>query len=200
MREQTPPLLKWLLVERPTLAGNIVRAHERAGFIDRELARAQEQLAQLESEVAGLRKQKTRLQNSLQYENERLAALDTATGMASNYQVAPDVLGTIRVHLGAYEKRGNLKSFLATVLQDSAPKSLNTHVLLNMTVMRFGLDFATKVERSAFKANTLKRTLYQLKQEGLVEAVHGESKTGVGLWRWKTSLPPMPEPLLCANA
>lgn len=193
VREQTAPLLQWLLVERATLAGNIVRVQERACAVDRELETAQMRLTQLQNEVALLQKHKMKLHQLLANEQERLAAMDIATGVAYNDQVAPDALGTIRAHAVEYEKRGNLKSFLASVLRNSAPTPLNTHILLDMTVEHFGLDLVGKAERTAFKANTLKRTLYRLKQEGLVEAIPASTQTGVGLWRWKTSLPPLPE-------
>jgi DNA-binding transcriptional regulator YhcF (GntR family) len=193
-------LLKWLLVERATLAGNIVRVQERACAVDRELETAQKRLTQLQNEVAQLQMYKMQLHQFLASKNERLSAMDTATGVAYNDQVAPDALGTIRAHAVEYEKRGNLKSFLASVLRDSAPTPLNTHILLDMTVEHFGLYFVAKAERATFKANTLKRTLYQLKKEGLVEAIPASTQTGAGQWRWKTSLPPLPELPLRAAA
>jgi hypothetical protein len=121
VREQTPPLLKWLLVERATLAGNTVRTHERARHIDRELARAQEQLALLGREVARLQKHKMWLYQSLAVDAARLAALDKATGIASGEQIAPEAAGMIRAHSGEYGKSGNLKSFIELHDQERTP-------------------------------------------------------------------------------
>ena len=57
-------------------------------------------------------------------------------------------------------------------------------------IAHFQLDFPSKADFKAFAQNSVKRQIFRLKEEGLVEALHSmEGKWTVGIWRWKTGLP-----------
>lgn len=160
MRTRTPPDLKWLLVERATIAGDIQRL--------------QATQAQIASELANLQTQ--------------LEALDSTLALAYS-SVRPDSAGAIQCH-GRYGKRGALKAFIVATVQNATPASITTLEIAYSVVGAFGLSFATKVEFQAFTNNSIKRQILLLKKEGLVEALHNPiGGAGVGTWRWKTRLP-----------
>lgn len=189
MREQTPSLLKWLLVERATLAGDIERSNEREAFLRQELEEAQECQARLAREVEVLQARAAQQLPILAAQQTRLAALDSTIVAAYDNQVAPGAAGTVRAFAVEYRQRGRLKALLVDMLRDAAPDSLDTLTILQRVIDHFGLSFATRAERQAFKANALKRQLLKLKGEGLVESLHNGKAAPVGIWRWKDSTP-----------
>jgi hypothetical protein len=107
MRSRTPPLLKWLLVERATLAGDVARAHEQEADVNRELTVVQARLTVLAQDVERLQLYRTRLPCVLREMQSRMAALDTAIGLASMDQVEPAAAGIVRSFAGRYGKRGD---------------------------------------------------------------------------------------------
>jgi hypothetical protein len=189
VREQTPPLLKWLLVERATLAGNIERSKEREASLRQELERLQERQAQLARQVELLQARTAQLLPILADREKRLAALDSSIAAAYQNRVAPDAAGTVRAFAVEYRTRGSLKALLVKMLQDAAPGSLDTLTILQRTIDHFGLSFVTKAERQAFLTGTLRRQVLKLQNEGLVDALHQGKRGRVGAWRWKNSTP-----------
>lgn len=194
MRTRTPPLLKWLLVERATVAGDLARASEREATVERELENAQERLAQLTREAERLQRCKTQLPHILSEMQVRLAALDTSIRLASEDQVSPTAAGTVRSFSDRYGKRGDLKAFVIKVLQDAVPEALDTRTVVQRAIVHFGLDFTTHSEHQAFVRNTIGPQLFKLKKQGLVQALHlGNCGGKVGIWRWKTAYPTLGE-------
>lgn len=160
MRTKTLPALKWLLVERATLQGDIQRLHATQARVACELAKLQTQLQ----------------------------ALDSTLELAYSF-VRPDGAGTIRRH-GRYGKRGALKAFIVAAIQNASPAAITTLEIAYSAVGAFRLNFATKAEFQAFTNNSIKRQILLLKKEGLVEALHNpQGGIEVGTWQWKTSLP-----------
>jgi hypothetical protein len=189
VREQTPPLLKWLLVERATLAGDIERSKEREASLRRELERAQELQAHFAQQVELLQSRTALLPLVLADRKKRLAALDSSIATAYQNRVAPDAAGTVRAFAVEYRTRGSLKALLLKMLQDAAPGSLDTLTIVQRAIDHFGLSFATKAERNAFRGNTVRCQLLKFKEEGLVDALHSGKSGQVGVWRWKDSTP-----------
>lgn len=194
MRTKTPPLLKWLLVERATLAGDVARVSEQEANIDRELRSVQERQALLALEAQRLQLFKSQLPELLAEKRARLSALDTAIGLASGDLVAPSAAGTVRAFSGRYGKRGDLKAFIIDELQKAAPAAVATSTIVLGAVAHFGLVFPTIGELKAFMKNSVTPQLTRLREQGLVEALHTKSRgTSEGSWRWKASYPTLAE-------
>lgn len=159
MRTRTPPEIKWLLVERATIAGDIAR---------REIA-----LQRLAREVDRLKSQ--------------LAALDTSIQLV-NQSLNPEAVGAIQRHTPEYRQRGALKRFVVQLLQSVALKGVTTRNVVDAAIAHFGLEFSTQAQRIAFTDNTVGRQLRRLQQAGLVEALRspGTQRT---VWRWKNQRP-----------
>jgi hypothetical protein len=184
-------LLKWLLVERATLAGDIARLQGREAVVARELKQAQERLALLTLEAERLQLCQTQLPLLLGEKQVQLAALDTAIRLASADQASPTAAGVINASC-RYGKRGELKAFIVKLLQESAPEAVDTQTLTDRVTTHFGIDLPTSVERHAFKRNTIVPQLFRLTEHAVVEALHVQApgKAG-GLWRWKSAYPSM---------
>lgn len=194
MRTRTPPLLKWLLVERATLAGDLARAHEMQASIDREMRNVQERQAILALEVDRLQRYKTQLPGILDEKRARIAALDASIQLASDDRVAPTAAGTVRAFAGRYGKRGDLKAFIVGELRAAAPSAAGTSAIVRGAILHFGLNFAKTVEQKAFMRNTVTPQLTRLKEQGLVEALHPKNRgTAEGSWRWKADYPTLAE-------
>lgn len=190
MRTKTPPLLKWLLVERATLAGNVARLSEQEADIDQELRRVQERQALLALEAQRLLLCKSQLPVRLAEERARIAALDTSIGLVSGDLVAPSAAGTVRAFSGRYGKRGDLKAFIIDELQKAAPAAVATSTIVFGAIANFGLIFPTIGELKAFMKNSVTPQLTRLREQGLVEALHTKSRgASEGNWRWKASYP-----------
>ncbi len=189
MREQTPPLLKWLLVERATLAGDIERYCERETLLAKELERAIESQAHFARQVEILRARTANLGPALADRKERLSALDSNIAAAYDNRIAPGAAGTVRAFAVEYGTHGSLKALLLRMLQDASLNALDTLTILQRKIDHFGLSFATKAERRNFRVGILKRELLRYKAEGLIEALHSGKGGQVKVWRWKASTP-----------
>jgi hypothetical protein len=161
LRTRSPPELKWLLVERATVAGDIARLDARQALLAAELA---ERWA-------------------------TLLALDTTIRL-TEYPVAANAAGVIRSFAREYGRRGALKEFIVSRLRDASMAGISTRALAQESASHFGLNFATKAEFSLFQENSVRPQVTQLRKQGLVEVVHGVGKPQhAGQWRWKNPLP-----------
>lgn len=189
MRSRTPPLLKWLLVERATLAGNITRTLERTDQLHHELAQAQERHVATGQALERLLAAKTQLPRILAGEQARLAALDTTIALASEDRALPTAGGTVRAFCSQYGKRGKLKAFILERLAAAVPNSVDTATLANQAIAHFRLVFVTLAERQAFSGNILRRQLARLRDEGIVEMPFKPKKGDAASWRLKRGMP-----------
>jgi hypothetical protein len=165
VQTKTPPELKWLLVERATLAGNIVALEKSRVHLKEEIARFQ----------------------------ARVDALDT-TMRCIERSINVQAAGTIHGHKPQYGKRGALREFIIAMLKDASPDSASTTGIAYALAAHFKLDFASKADLRSFVQGNVKRALLRLKEQGLVEALHGKGgPQQVGIWRWKDSLPTLAE-------
>ncbi len=162
MRTRTPAHLKWLLNERAAVAGAL-----------RGLAVREAELQALLGAVAREREMRER----------ELAALTRAVAYFE-HECAPRQLGVapVRAHQGRYGERGGLGEFLLEALRASAPQALDTVVLTERIVERFGVAFATARERERFIANSVRPALRRLQAKGLVEPL-GRVRAGAGWWQ-----------------
>lgn len=165
MRTRTPPELKWLLVERATVVGDIARLDARQALLAAELA----------DRWATLR------------------ALDTTIRL-TEYPVAPNAAGVVRRFAREYGQRGALKEFIVSTLRDRALGGMGTRALAQDASVHFGLNFATKAEFSIFQKNSVRPQVARLREQGLVELVNVDGKPhNAGLWRLKKALPTLAE-------
>lgn len=144
MRTKTPPELKWLLVERATLAGDICLLEMRQ--------------VELAAELVKLR--------------AKVQAMDTTIRLCSP-NVRTDAAGSIRRHTREYGYRGALKDFIVATLQES-PVGLTKRAVAVLARDHFGLQFVSREELSTFKVNVVGMHLRRLRQAGLVESFEGD--------------------------
>lgn len=90
MASPTPPELKWLLVERATLAGDRQKLEERRAMLDAELAAI----------------------------SEVISSMDTTIGILES-RLRPDAAGVVRRH-GGYGRHGGLTAFIIEILKTSS--------------------------------------------------------------------------------
>lgn len=159
-RTRASPHLKWLLNERAALRGEVDALFARQERTRAELAAIAEERCIRES---------------------RLAAIERILAAAGSNVACPDVVSAWK---GRYGERGALQAFLLQTLTEHAPHALDTLMLLELVVDRFGLELVTAAERKRYCDNTLRPALRKLQSGGLVEALPAR-RTGrsVGQWR-----------------
>lgn len=159
-RTRISPHLKWLLNERAALRGEVETLVTREAHIRAELA-------------AVLEKRRSR--------EGRLAAVERVLVGADSNVVCPEVVNAWK---GRYGERGALQAFLLQTLTEHAPHALDTLMLLELVVNRFGLELVTGAERKRFCDNTLRPALRQLQAQGLVESMRTR-RTGRSIGEWR---------------
>lgn len=165
MRKQTPPDLKWLLVERATVAGDIARLETKQALLAKEIA-----------------KRLTTLQ-----------ALDTTIHLRES-RVTPDAAGVIRSHAKEYGKRGALKEYIVATLKAAPTDAMSTRAIALVVAAHFGLEFVTRAEFSSFIENSVRPQVALLRDQGFVEILYPHEKRGhPGMWKWKADLPTLAE-------
>jgi hypothetical protein len=138
LRTRTPPELKWLLVERATLAGDLANLKTRLSLLETEIGQVQ----------------------------SALQALDTTIRL-TEARARPDAAGVVRRHRGQYGRRGALKAFVIETLRQ-ASTGLTTRDIALVACMHFGLEFVSETEFNSYLTNTVRSQLSQLAGEGLV--------------------------------
>jgi hypothetical protein len=193
MRTKTPPLLKWLLVERATVAGGISRTRERQELLTKELESSRARLVSLSQEIAHLQSRSAVLVQSLAEQQHCLSAMDSTMALVDS-SVAPNAAGIVRATGQRYGGRGALKAFIVSTLRDAAPATLQTRLLAWTSAVHFGLDFASQAEFEAFANNSVRPQIFRLTEQGLVERVrNGQKSENHCNWRWKNQLPTLAE-------
>ena len=157
MQTQTPPELKWLLVERATLAGDIARLEKSREHLAQEISKHQ----------------------------ARVDALDTTMRLLES-KLNVRAAGSIRRHTVEYGQRGALRAFVIETLKAASPGATDTKAVVHGAIAHFGLVFSSRADFTSFAKNSVKRELLRLKEKGLVEALHPTGgRSTVGIWRWK---------------
>jgi hypothetical protein len=156
---KTPPEIKWLLVERATLVGDIEQLERRRILLDAEIAR-------LHSQVA---------------------ALDTSVRLVEA-RVRPDAAGSVQRHRQNYGGRGALQAFLVQSLQDAADVGLSAREMTLLASAEFGLDFVSKAEFNSYLRNSVQPRLRELREQGQVENLSRPGRAAM-LWRRKRTTP-----------
>jgi hypothetical protein len=140
LTSRTPPELKWLLVERATLVGDIVQLERRRALLD--------------ADIAGL--------------HRTIQALDTSMRILES-RLEPGAAGIRFRHLPGYGRRGALKDFIVKTLQD-VEVGLSTREVGQRVATAFALEFVSRSEFSAFLENTIRPGLKDLRRAGKVES------------------------------
>jgi hypothetical protein len=158
MATKTRPDLKWLLVERATLVGDIAQLERRRSLLDAEIARL----------------------------HALITALDTSVRLAER-RVRPDAAGSVRRHRQSYGWRGALQAFLVQTLQDATDVGLSAREVTLLASAHFGLDFVSKAEFNSYLRNSVQPRLRELREKGQVENTSSTGRDAT-LWRWKRSM------------
>lgn len=158
MATKTRPDIKWLLVERATLVGDIAQLERRRTLLDAEIARL----------------------------HALVTVLDTSICLAER-RVRPDAAGSVRRHRQSYGRRGALQAFLVQTLQDAADVGLSAREVTMLANAHFGLDFVSKAELNSYLRNSIQPRLRELRETGQVENAPSTGRDAT-LWRWKRSI------------
>ena len=134
----TAPELKWLLVERATLAGDLDKLRAQHSHLAAEIARVQ----------------------------DTLQAFDTAIRL-TEARARPDAAGVIRRHQPKYGRRGALKAFVVEMLQ-GATSGMTTREVTQASAVHFGLPFVNESDFLVYLNHTVRPQLYKLARAGLV--------------------------------
>jgi hypothetical protein len=170
LASRTPPEIKWLLVERATLVGDITRLEERKALIEAELGRVR----------------------------DLVAAVDTSIRLVDG-GLRLDAAGQVGRHCPTYGRRGALKDFLIAALKAAGEAGLSGRAASLLASANFELNFASKAEFLRYSRNTVRPQLQRLRKHGLAENLAGTGPDGM-LWRWKKVLPTLADLALLARA
>jgi hypothetical protein len=158
-RTPTPPEIKWLLVERATLVGDIEQLTRRRAMLDAEIESLQSQVRALDASI-------------------RL--IDARVNAAA--------AGTVFRHCRQYGGRGALRAFIVRTVRD-AEHGLSMRAIAGLTAAHFGLEFLTETEMTRYCRNSIRPQLQLLRDEGVFESSQEDVPGGVLLWNFKRALP-----------
>ena len=176
-RTRTAPEIKWLA---------------------NELAATRGALQKLDATVMHLIEKRRQLQ-------AQFDAMSNVAEQMAHPQLAA-IVPAVKVHR-EYGKRGVLRGWLKELLRNAYPQPVDTTTLMANAEKAFGLQFASRQERDAYRKNTLTRQLRALMEQGWVERLHllpSSNASGTpggdavqignrGVWRWKQELPSLTE-------
>lgn len=149
MRSRTPPDLKWLLVERATLAGDLLQMELRQ--------------VELTAEIA-----KTKF---------RVQALDTTIRLCHS-NARSDAAGAVRRHTSGYGRRGALKACIVNALQQ-AEAGITMRAVALVAANHFQLQFDSTDEFTRFAHNSVRQQLKKLREDGFAESLPGPWPDGL---------------------
>lgn len=148
-RTPTPPEIKWLLVERATLVGDIEQLARRRAMLDTEMERLQAQVQALDMSIRLL-----------------------------DARVRAAAAGTVFRHCQQYEERGALKAFIVETVRGSE-HGLSMRAIARLTATHFGIEFISEIELTRYCRNSIGPQLRLLREEGLVENFPGTGPDGM---------------------
>lgn len=149
MASRTPPEIKWLLVERATLAGDIEQLARRQALLDAKMEALQ----------------------------AKVQALDTSIRLL-DARVNGSVAGKIRRHCQQYGERGALKAFIMHTLRETE-HGLSIRAVARLTAAHFGIEFLTIAELTRYCQNSIRPLLKELRSQALVENLPGTQPDGM---------------------
>ena len=178
LREKTPPDVKWLLVERATIAGNIVNMEKCFAELKAELVAQRASLADAERKCAAF-------PSKIAHTKQTLTALDTVIRL-TDVRVNRIAGGIVRAHNPRYQRRGALKELIISAIKAAGDVGIRSHSIANLVVDHFELTFASKAEFVRFKANSVQSRIKFLHHEDLIELAPSNANTSARcFWRWK---------------
>jgi hypothetical protein len=148
LASRTPPEIKWLLVERATLAGDIEQLARRRTMLDAEMDKLR----------------------------SRVLALDTSLRLL-DARVNAAAAGKVLRHRQQYGERGTLKAFIVQTVR-ATERGLSMRTITGLVVGHFGLEFLSRAELARYCANSIRPQLRRLREEGLVENLPGAGPEG----------------------
>ena len=139
LTSRTPPELKWLLVERATLVGDMARMERRRELLDADIVRL----------------------------HRTIQALDTSMHLLES-RLQPGAAGIKFRHMPEYRRRGGLKDFILEAVSQ-AEAGLSTREVGRRAAAQFALEFVSLSEFSVFLKNTVRPGLRDLQLAGKLE-------------------------------
>lgn len=149
MQSHTPSVLKWLLVERATLAGDLSRLSEKQAVLSAQIAKVE----------------------------AKIQALDVSMRLV-DARIQVSAAGIIRRHTQEYGRRGALKEFVVTALQ-RASAGLTARSLALAAQAHFSLELANGSELTQFIESSIRPQLKLLRREGFLENIAATGPEGM---------------------
>lgn len=190
-RTRTPSALLWLINERDALRGELERSARTIADLEVQLAEARAAAARTEAALSHFR-------SASQAASAKLQAMDAVLA-----RTHPDVdqQATAPVHAwaGKYGKRGGLRRFLTTTLENAKGHDMPTAELVEMARAHFGLALETLRERQSFY-DTVHGALRKLHEMNpCITHVRQSSLNSQSCWRWDSAAPSVEELLRLAR-
>ena len=155
MRTVTRPDIKWLLVERATILGDIAK----------------------------LQKSRSQVEAALDARRDVLSALDKVIEITDK-RIAAAAAGTIRSFAKEYQTRGALKKFVVDAIVAASP-GIETRTITVQAAIHFGLVFKVKAEFEQFHKNSVQPQVTRLAKQRLIEIAMRLDTVGFpALWCW----------------
>jgi chorismate mutase len=158
--------------------------------------RAPSEVKWLANELAAKRGEIDRIDTALQRLSLRRQKLVDACAaleqVAGQLGAIPTVQAMPMIHAHErYGRRGNLRNWLRSALQQAYPGALDTVTLTEQVIGTFGMTFDSAHARNRFRTDNVANALRRLVVSGEVERLHDVivRSNATGLWRWKTVSP-----------
>jgi hypothetical protein len=149
LASRTPPEIKWLLVERATLTGDIEQLARRRAALDAEMDKLR----------------------------SRVQALDTSLRLL-DARVNATAAGKVFRHCQQYGERGTLQAFIVQTVRETE-HGLSIRAITGLAAAHFGLEFLSKTELTRYCVNSIRPRLKELRSQGLVENLPGTTSEGM---------------------
>jgi hypothetical protein len=190
-RTRTPSALLWLLNERDALRGELERPTRTVADLEVRLAKATATVARTEAALSHFR-------SVSQTTEARLRAMEVV--LTRTYpEVNQHATAPVRAWAGKYGKRGGLRRFLATTLENAQGLEMPTAALVEIAKTHFGLALETLRERQNFY-DTVHAALRELRDANpSIRHVRQTSHNSQSRWQWVSAVPSVDELLRLAR-
>ena len=173
-RQQTSPLVKWLLNERAALTGRMEQLDEKLEGLNIQLKRADRRAQALAAKVSTYQ----RMRQDAESAHKALDAVMTTSFPTLN----PAAGGVVRPWAGKYGAPGGLKRFVLSLLEQMSPTSIPTGDLARIAAAHFELQLDSREEQMALRKQVRRRLR---EASHLVEELPAKDSKGAVLWRWR---------------
>ena len=186
-RTRTPSALLWLLNERDALRGELERSTRTIADLEVQLAKTREAVVRTEAALSHFR-------SASQATEAKLRAMEVV--LARTYpEVNQHATAPVHAWAGKYGKRGGLRRFLATTLENVPGLEMPTASLVEMAKSHFDLTLETLRERQNFY-DTVHEALRELRDANpSIRHVRQRGLNSQSRWQWVSAVPSVDEML-----